>query len=423
VSRLLRSTPALLAVACVVLVAGRLGVAASVRGTFFTTGQQIYDHVAESVRHGNGFSNAGRPNVENPPLYPLAVAAAYEVGGRDWWSVAVLQALFDVGSLLLLFVLTRRLFGQAAGLVAAFLFALYPYLAGQSALLMDTSLFVLTLLAFLVSLSRASEPGTSGLWAAATGATAAGMLLVRPTAVAIVVVTPALAALLGADRHRLARLLVVGSAVGVVALVPWTVRNELRFHAFVPTSAKFGENLYAGNSPHAAEYISQGLSTDLLRVRSDAPKPPARYDDVQQDSWWLHRSLDWITGNRGAWAHALKIKLEAFWSWDLNPKTLGETGAKETLYTVTYLPLLVVGLAGLVLGLRTGRGREVAFLALILGMFTLIHVLVVGYTRLRAPLDPLLMASASLMLVRVYAFARERMPVGQPRGLTGGDHA
>ena len=141
------------------------------------------------------------------------------------------------------------------------------------------------------------------------------------------------------------------------------------------------------------------------------------------DSWWLHRSLDWITGNPGACAHVLKIKLEAFWSWDLNPKTLGQTGAKETLYTITYLPLLVVGLAGLVLGLRTGRGREVAFLALILGMFTLIHVLVVGYTRLRAPLDPLLMASASLMLVRVYAFARERMPVGQPRGLTGGDHA
>src|SRR5260221_11662313 len=78
----LRSPAALLAIACVVLVAGRLGVAVNVRHSFFTTGQQIYDHVAENVLHGHGFTNAGRPNVENPPLYPLAVVAAYGVGGR-----------------------------------------------------------------------------------------------------------------------------------------------------------------------------------------------------------------------------------------------------------------------------------------------------------------------------------------------------
>jgi hypothetical protein len=202
--------------------------------------------------------------------------------------------------------------------------------------------------------------------------------------------------------------LVVAAGVGALALVPWTVRNAVRFHAFVPTSAKFGENFYAGNSPHAAEYIADGKSTDLLRLRRDAPKPPDSWNDVRRDSWWLHRGLDWAKAHPGAWAHALKIKLEAFWSWDLNPKTLGETGTKELLYTATYLPLLLVALAGLALGLRVGRRREVAFCALLLAAFTLIHVLVVGYTRLRAPLDPLLMALAAFVLVEAVEVLRRR---------------
>ena len=410
----LRSPSGLLVLACAVLVASRLGVAVSVRGTFFSTGQQIYDHVAESLLHGHGFSNAGRPNVENPPLYPLAVAAAYGVGGRGWWSVAMLQALIDAGSLLLLYLLARRLFGRTAGLLAAFMFALYPYLAGQAALLMDTSLFVLVLLAFLYALTRAADTGHAA-WAAAAGALAAGTLLVRPTAVAILLVTPGLLALLGADRHRILRVLGLSAAVGVLVLVPWTVRNAVQFHAFVPTSAKFGENFYAGNSPHAAEYISQGRSTDLLRLRADAPKPPAAWNDVRRDSWWLHRGLDWANAHPGAWAHALRVKLEAFWSWDLNPRTLGQTGTKEALYTITYAPLLFVALAGLALGIRPGRRRELGFVALILAAFTLIHVLVVGYTRLRAPLDPLLMAVASLVLAEAAQLVRDGRLVSRLR--------
>jgi 4-amino-4-deoxy-L-arabinose transferase-like glycosyltransferase len=403
--RRLRSPAALLALACAILVVGRIGAAADVRHTFFSTGQQIYDEVANNVLHGHGFSNGGRPDVENPPLYPLAVAAAYGIGGRGWWSVAVMQALFDVGSLLLLYLVARRLVGPLAALVAVFMFALYPYLAAQAALLMDTSLFVLVLLAFVYALTRAADTGRVG-WAVATGALAAGTLLVRPTAIAIVVFTPALLALLGADRRRILRVLAPAVAVGLLALVPWTVRNAVRFHAFVPTSAKFGENFYAGNSPHAAEYIADGKSTDLLRIRPDAPQPPERWSDVQRDNWWLHRGFDWAKAHPGDWAHALKIKLEAFWSWDLNPKTLGQTHVKELLYTATYLPLLLVALAGCLVGLGSGRRREVGFVALILGAFTLIHVLVVGYTRLRAPLDPLLMALASLALVEAVQLAR-----------------
>src|SRR5258707_1320087 len=68
--------------------------------------------------------------------------------------------------------------------------------------------------------------------AAAGGALAAEARLGRPPVIAIIVFTPALLALLGADRRRILRVLGPAVAVAVLALVPWTVRNAVRFHAF-----------------------------------------------------------------------------------------------------------------------------------------------------------------------------------------------
>jgi len=417
----LRSTAFLLVLAALILAAGRFGVAQSVRSSFFTTGQQIYDRVAQSLVDGHGFSDRGEPSVENPPVYPLAVAGAYWAGGRNWWSVAIMQTLFDLGSMLLLYLLGKRLFGRTAGLIAAFLYALYPYLAAQAAILMDTSLFVLLLLAYLYFLTRAADH-FSARWTAASAAAAAGALLVRPTIAPVIVLTPALLAFVGGTRRVIARMVILGGTIFLLLLTPWTVRNELRFHAFVPTSAKLGENFYAGNSPHAAEYISEGKSTDLLRVRTDAPHPPRRWNQVKKDGWWFHHGYKWARKHPGEWAHALKVKARAFWDWHLNPKTLGDTHMKNRIYTLTYLPLLAVSvLAALLCLVLPGRRRAFFFLGFVVGGFTLVHVLVVGYTRLRAPLDPLLMAFAGWLLaevggVTVRAWQRLPLPVAASAG-------
>lgn len=380
-----------------VLVAARLALAYHLRGQFFTSGDQSYDDIAEQLLHGHGFTMNGHPYADNPPVYPLLVAAAFGAFGHGWWAIAVLQSLIDSVSALLVLALGRRLFEPAVGVLAAIAYAFYPYLAGQAVEIMDTSVFVCALLLFLYLTVRSAKAG-AWQYAAGAGATAGIAFLIRPPVAVVAILFPLLLAVLGLGRGAIGRATVVAVLAGAVAIAPWTVRNAVDFHAFVPGAAKAGVNFWKGNSPHAAEYISEGRSVDLLTERADAPRPPANLNVVQADAWWEHRGFAWIRAHPGAWAHGLWVKLIAFWTWNLNPRTSGETGTKNGVYTLTYAPLLLLALAGTVLGALQCR-RAALFLWAVLLVFTAVHVLTVGYTRLRAPIDPLLMLLASMLMV------------------------
>jgi 4-amino-4-deoxy-L-arabinose transferase-like glycosyltransferase len=400
----------------VLLVLVRLGVAVHLRGSFFETRYATYDNLGRSLVDGHGFSIDGKPYVEELPVYPLLVAAAYGIGGRHWYSIAVLQTLIDLGSLVLLFALARRLFNSPVGLVAAALFAAYPYLAGQSAQLIDTSVFTLTLIAYFFFVVRAAQTRLARD-AALAGVAAGVAYLIRPTILILALAFPALLAILGRERRELVRFSAVAAVAGLLVLVPWTVRNELRFHAFEPGAAKAGTNFWKGNSPHAAQFIAQGKSLDLLPLLPDAPHPPKADGPIARDSWWLHRGLDWVRDHPGEWAHGLRVKLVAFWSWNLNPRTYGDTGLKQTLYTASYVPLVLLALAALAGLLSPGRRRQLSFILLSLGLFTLMHLAIFGYTRLRAPIDLLLMVLASLTLVDAAQAVRERGAVSRARSV------
>jgi 4-amino-4-deoxy-L-arabinose transferase-like glycosyltransferase len=388
-----------LVVVAAALLGGRLALAYHLRTEFFTSGDQSYNDIAEQLLHGHGFTMNGKPYIDNPPVYPLLVAGVFGIFGHGWWAIAVLQSLVDSVSALLVLALGRRLFGSTVGSVAAAAYAVYPYLASQAVEIMDTSVFVCALLAFLYLCVRTSE-SRAWPWAAGAGAAAGIAYLIRPTVAVVALLFPLLVAVLGARARTVVRVTAVAAAAALIVVAPWTVRNAIDFHAFVPGAAKAGINFWKGNSPHAAAYIAAGRSVDLLTERADAPHQPAGLNPVQADAWWRHRALMWIRAHPGAWAHALWVKLVAFWSWQLNPRTYGETGAKDVIYTATYGPLLVLALLGSAAAWRWRR-RAVLFLWSVILAFTAVHVLTVGYTRLRAPLDPLLMLPAAALVLDV----------------------
>lgn len=398
----------------VVVVVARLAIAFHLRADWLTTGQPAYDRIAQHVERGVGFSIDGRtPSAETPPVYPLLLAGLYEVLGRHWWSLALLQTLFDVGSALLLVVLGTRLFSRRVGVAAAAVFAVYPYLASQSAQLMDTSLFTLCLLGFLAVSLRLAESGTR-LDAVLVGVVAAVGFLVRPTIAVVAVLLPALLALRGMGRRRLWAAVAVAAAAAVIAIVPWTVRNAVAFHTFVPGAAKGGTNFWIGNSPHTAEYVSSGRSLDLLLRQPDTPKPPSGLNPARQDTWYLRRGLAWVREHPGAWLHTLRVKFEAFWSWHLNPKTIGTTHAKEVVYTATYGPVLVFALLSLFLIGVAERRRQILYLWLPIATYAAANVLIVGYSRVRAPLDALLIVLDAALVAGVLSHRQTRPLLRQP---------
>ncbi len=184
-----------------------------------------YAEIARSLREGDGFSIAGRPTAQSMPLWPgvLSLLPA-PVHGR--W----LAALFSSLTLPVAWLLARKLAGPRAALVALALLAFDLDSAQLGGSLLAEPLFALLLCLFALAWAHERL-----FWAAPALALAA---LTRPEAALL----PVAFAVLGLEWRRP---LVLAMAVAL-AIVPWALRNEREFHAFVPFTTTGGIALHAG---------------------------------------------------------------------------------------------------------------------------------------------------------------------------------
>jgi tetratricopeptide (TPR) repeat protein len=109
------------------------------------------------------------------PLYPYVVSVIYRVAGPNPWVIAILQHILGAGAVVLLYRLGRRLVGRVVGLVAGLLFAFY-----WVAIFLEGELLIVTMatflgLAFLVTLSTASDKQDG--WGRGFGLLGSGLLL------------------------------------------------------------------------------------------------------------------------------------------------------------------------------------------------------------------------------------------------------
>jgi 4-amino-4-deoxy-L-arabinose transferase-like glycosyltransferase len=119
------------------------------------------------------------PYFEKPPLVYWSVAACMAVFGRGEAAVRLTGALFALGGVLLTYAAGRRLFGRAAGMVAAVVLgSSLLYFALSQVLLLDMAVAVLisaTLFCFILALEEPAGPRRRqlfyGLYVAAALAT------------------------------------------------------------------------------------------------------------------------------------------------------------------------------------------------------------------------------------------------------------
>ncbi len=98
--------------------------------------EALYAQVArEMVEGGNWLTLSwnSQPYFKKPPLLFWAIALSYRVFGISEWSTRLPSVLFGIGSVLLVVLLGRYLYGRLVGLTAgALLLTLYPFLTHGS---------------------------------------------------------------------------------------------------------------------------------------------------------------------------------------------------------------------------------------------------------------------------------------------------
>jgi 4-amino-4-deoxy-L-arabinose transferase-like glycosyltransferase len=339
------------------------------------------------------------PTAWKPPLYPALVGTLYAIFGESPLRAEYVQSLLAAVSVALTWALARRLFGPRPALIAAWAVALFPLAFEYYGLLFPEALAVpLTLLLLWIVIERTPTPRL----ALGAGVVIGIGLLVRPTSIFLFAgVLAAFVVAAGWRRGAALTAVAVGAAVLVVA--PWTVRNYVEQDGLIPISVQDGA-VYGTFNAEAAE--------DDYAWRAFLAAPPEvlaeRDPDVSEAevrSELQSFALDYIEDNPSSVPKAF------FWNgivrfWDLRSpgKALDEVHFQGRSRTVRAIGLgmyyLLLPLAALGIW-RLRRRRSVVIPVLAVAAAASVTFTVIGGTRYRAPLEPLLVVlAASLATTR-----------------------
>jgi hypothetical protein len=348
------------------------------------------------VRHPHWLSPFKNRLIFYPPAYEYFIAlvrlAFHSLAAVQWAQVAL-------GALLVPAIARSggRAFSPRVGIVAAAMAALYPELLWYSAHFWSETLFLLFL---WWAIERTLEADASG---STRVAALAGLLwglsaLTRELSLYLVPIA-ALWLLRPARGFRPAAGALVRASALVLALVlsvaPWTIRNAIRYRAFIPISTMGGLNLWQGNTTITHLQIYDEVD------RIDGP--------VAQDRFCRRMAWRAIRNQQPYWILAkLESQMPEFWKASAEvldhlagreacgPLPARTLAALEVAFVGPYLVLLgffVVGLARL----RPGAGGWL--LLVLLAAYNLAHVVAYATTRFRVPILPIVFMVAAAAVV------------------------
>jgi 4-amino-4-deoxy-L-arabinose transferase-like glycosyltransferase len=380
---------------------------------YWTEGYTFYAELARNLAAGRGYALDGEaPGVFRVPLYPLFIVAVGGTGGGPW-PLIVAQALLSSATAAIAGLLARRMAGPLAGLLAAALFAAWPYAAWHNLTLHESGLF--TFLAALATLLAVLlvERRSVGL-ALATGLLLGLALLTRSSLlpyVALLVAALVLPDAAGTAPRRRLRSAAVMLAALVLTLSPWLARME-QHTGRLALAADVGTLLFIGNHPLTFSHYPEG-SIDRSRDAIFAAEPPEQQaeaarlarDPAALDDWYRARALRFIAADPAGFLVAAARKNAAAFGPFPSPR---KGGMADWLYAAGWVPFLGLALAGL--WLRRRQWRVDWPLTVHFASFIAATGLFWAHTAHRSYLDPYVAVFAAVALAAL-APARWRIVV------------
>ncbi len=323
-----------------------------------------------------------------PPLYAYFIALTYAPFGT---LAAVKWVQAFVGALLVPAVglLGVRVFDRRVGLVAAAIVAFYPELVWFSVHFWAETLFMTFLWWGFERLVAADQE--SSAWRALVAGVLWGLAtLTRETTLYF---APLAGLWLAWGRWKAGGLTrgALCLAACLLTVAPWTARNWIVFHAFVPVGTAGSLNLYQGNA--------------LLTREEVYARYYAIEGRIEQHRWAREQGLQAIRDRQPWWVfEKLRDEMPNFWEADSQAIRHVKRGAYGPVAPLAAVMAAVVVLAPYlaVLGFFVGGAAALVpdrarwLLVGFLLYYNAIHVATHGYARYRLPAMPVLFLLAAV---------------------------
>ena len=352
------------------------------------------------------------------PFYPYFLAAFYAVFGHNYVVPRIAQHLLGILSLVVLYLLARRLFGirtaVAATLLASFN-AILIYFEGE--LLFD-SLLVLACLIWLLIIEKCREQHSPRLWLWA-GIVYGVICCIRPPFLAIApllfggLAWNSFASGSGREGRRIVFALVLGC---LLPILPITIRNYIVGNDLVLIAYQGGVNFFIGNNPEADGHSSmmpgpRGASwenrDETYLVEKELGHPPS----PSEESWfWYKKGIQFMVDEPLQYASLLAKKAYLFWNWYEIPNNQNFYSFRKYSALLRLLPIgfwLVgpLGLLGIIMAVRERRNLfPIGFVL----SYAAIMILFFVCDRFRLPIVPFLCIFGAYALVSIFDMTRRK---------------
>lgn len=343
------------------------------------------------------------------PGWPFVLAAVYKVFGKNYHAARCVLVLMDCVLCCLVYAMTRKLFGERAGWIAGIVAASYPQLFLLCAPMLAEPQFGLLLFAALYLMVGVSD-NTGWRRDVAIGALFGVATLTRTI---LMLLPPAIVLWYGFRLYRrqkwpraLGRGCVVVAVMAAV-VVPWTIRNAITMRAFIPVTTMGGNVLLFSNN-HRTYYEPEWLGGATNRSNTPQYEPYKNLPEVQRDKACREAAVQWVLDQPvRVVVRSMAAKVLNFFDLRHSPGIVLDL--RFYLWLVPYYCVLACSV--LAVWLFRSKWPELSFMYVVVVYFAGMTMVFFGYTRMRAPLEPILIALASgtvdWLWTRVVRLARE----------------
>lgn len=381
-----------------------------------------YDDYAWNLAQGRGFFGVS-PDVVGPegrlvehptayraPATSVYWAALYRIFGHRYAAVRVSQCILDTFTIIVLFGIARKCFGERVALLSAAIYSVWPTAILYATELGSETQYTLLFACFLWLALEFAERQT-WRWAIAAGVALGLAMATRGNAVLMSGLVIPWAVW---QFRRRPGIILRGLSIAFAAwltLVPWTLRNYAVFHAFIPFETGGGDvllgsyNRIVANDPSFYGYWIYP-TLDLPEYRSQILAPN---DEVKRDHIETKLAVEWIRKHPEKWWYLEESKFRRSWTPFLQPNS-------PRLYrygmALTWGPILILFALGCIPTavdfLRRGEPGWILHLGIL--HFVLTAEIFWGASRFRYPVEDLCIAVASATAVWIWQRIARRVP-------------
>jgi len=361
--------------------------------------------IAKSISEGNGFSSPlsipSGPTAWLTPIYPYLLAGIFKLFGiYSYLSKLVITLLNDLFSALTcvpIYYIAKRLGGARLAAGAAWVWAMFP-----NAILIpfewiwDTSLAALmaglvlwATMAVLESRRARDWVGYGLLWGAAL-MTNASFASVLPFLFGWLMWR------LLKSHGRWIQLPAVAALAAALCCAPWTIRNYITFHKFIPLRSNFGLELWLGNNDQVPDTWAGFLHPN------DYPPEREKFAELGEATYMQEKQHEAVAFMRSHPRDTLRFFWRRFadnWmgTWDPIQDVWHSLAWDSRTTLVSNISFSLLGLVGALL-----LFRQRSAYALPIAIFPLVYPVVYYIThsslRYRHPIDPVMAVLTAVAL-------------------------